>query len=1419
MTVDTRRIAGCDLGKSQAKFVVAERHADGTLTRLSNETVAHHGNPIAAFSEWYSRQRIDRCHALGATGLYAVDLIAPVVRLPEEACLEAALAQRPELQGPLNVVNISARGYSVLSRDASGQIRTLGNEKCSSGTGETMVKIAGRFGLSIGEADALALSADAEVPITARCSVFAKSEMTHFGNQGRPADQLFRGYFGSIARYALALLARVRVEGPIYVVGGASRLQSLIALLNASSDLPVRVPDEALMFEAIGALALVAGQTQSAGAPLPEDPSQLVAHQQARFERLPAPREFADHVTRLSAPTDVGPADQPTVLGLDLGSTGSKAALTAIADGTLVWDAYDQTRGNPVEATSRLVATLLEGVTPDIRAIAVTGSGREAAATVLRACFPELVGRIVVQNEIVAHGTAAIHCDPDGGRSLSVVEIGGQDAKFIQIVDGQIVESDMNKACSAGTGSFLEEQSLFYGVDQIETFTELARQAGGPPNLGQMCTVFVAEAAAESQSEGFELADIFGGFQYSVVYNYINRVMGSRKFGERIFFQGKPATGPSLAWTLAAVTGRCVFVPPNPGAMGAWGIGLCALADCGAEVLSAQPAFDLSLVLLAKIVGRSDFRCNDTRCGTLCNIDRTTVQVGGRERKVLSGGACPKFEIAGTGKRKLPREAPSAFDERESLLEPFTRDSAGDRVIGVPMLGAAFAFTPWITTFLRSLGFGVRVLRSDGQSLSRGEERCYSYDACAPLKVAHAVCDADLETIFFPKILDICDCAGPGGKTCPLEQAGPEVVAHALHARKRTLTMLHPQLRFRDGYQSWQVLAALFPLAALLRVSRDQIITAVARAAEAQQAFEQALQEIGRRSMQYAEQHKIPLIAVIGPLHVINDRSVNAGIPAMLRQSGVLALPMDTYPLTRGLPDLPAVVWGDANRALRVAIATRETGFAFPLMLSTFGCGPASFVEHLFNAVTAGYPHTILESDGHGGAAGYLTRIQAFLHTIERYDGRPSPVTAERLEFLAGRPDPSILQEQDSRLIFFAVGDRIPALYAAFYRSLGFDAVGAGPTGPQALAYGRQDCSGKECLAYQLIWGSFRQKLEEAPSLKRSVLVEVQGEGMCRNCMFSLKDRLAIEEHGLQDRVDVRHARPEPEFGLKFLTRHWAATVVWDLLHQFRAYCRPLERAPGEVDGLYTAYCDRLEALVEQRDPGGLSGLLQQPRLFWKLRRLVRDASQAFASLLRHGDAPDRRTVLLAGDIYLRLDSFASDQLIRRLNARGIHVLVEPGCSFAEYLAEERSPELIGLPTGFVDNLVAQQLMGRLRTSLYRAARIDHPWLPQPDSIAMTERANRLLDRYPVGEAPITIRSVLQNWEDGSCDGVVLVGPWGCGPALISESILRHQQQIPLLVLYNDGSPIDERKLDGFVFRLSRTARRSPASTVQVVGQ
>lgn len=1409
-----RRVAGIDLGKATVELAVFTVDDEGVARLETRAALAHEGEPTAAFERLYREHHLERCAAISATGVYADELRAPVRALPERACVEAALAYADGLPAALNLVQIGARGYSVLSRDEKGRVRFLENDKCSSGTGETMVKIAGRFGLSVQEADRIAQSADEAIPITARCSVFAKSEMTHFGNAGRPADALFRGYFGSVASYVAALLERVRVEGPIVVIGGPARLGSLVAALGEASGLPVIVPDDAQGFEAVGAGRLAVEELDGRDAPtLPIDPAALLRPRERRIHSLPAARAHAHRVRRLEAPAIAAGADrEPTVLGLDLGSTGSKAVLTSIATGEAVLDVYDRTQGNPVEAAGRLIERILALTTPDVRAIGLTGSGREAVATVMRAAYAELADRIVVQNEIVAHATAAIRCDDEGGRSLSVVEIGGQDAKFIQIVEGQIVESDMNRACSAGTGSFLEEQSVFHGVHDIEEFTELASQAERPPDLGQMCTVFVADAAAEAAGEGFGIPDIFGGFQYSVIHNYKNRVMGQRTFGERIFFQGKPATGASLSWTLAAVTGRDVIVPPNPGAMGAWGIGLCLQKEISAPVLLAASPFDLRAALGARVVGQTEFQCRDKQCATLCNIQKTAIEVAGARRNVLSGGACPKYEISTARSQKLPLGTPSAFDEREALLAPYLVPDENDGAFGVPRVGTCEGLIPWLVTLLRELDVPVRVMSPDKGSLVRGEARCHSFDACAPAKIAHGVADGDLDRIFFPKILSVPDRDGESGGCCTMEQALPDLCREALKSRGREVDVVHPTLDLSAGYTSPTVFFSLLYALPKLGAEPERLWRAMACAAREQAAYEEALAEIGDRTLEHARIHDLDVVLVVGSLHVIHDPAVNASIPQLLRENGVLALPMDCLRIEESVHPITRLGWADARRALRSAIAARALGDVYPLMLTSFGCGPSSFAEQVFGALMEGYPHTVLESDGHGGAAGYVTRVQAFLHTVRRHDGAGSAPLAHRLRMLDPLPEGNAKGDAPEETIILRVGDQLPEVVAAVYRAFGLEATASPPSTPESLALGRQDCSGKECLPYQLIWGSFRQELEaEGRNGARASLLTVTGEGRCRNCMFSVKDQLSIERLGLSDRVRVRHlGGGHDEAGFAFRSRQWSGQVAWDLLQQLAAYYRPLEREEGEVDALYERFVARLLEELERPHKTGLGGMLELRRARRRLFDLLDEVGRAFAHLERPAD--ELRTVLLSGDIYVRVDEFAGDKLIRRLNERGLRVLLEPTSAFVEYAAQEGISELVGVPEGFVEGYLHHRAMRDLRRELYARVQAHHPWLPLHDASELIAAARPVLDRHPQSEAPVTIGSVRLHWQQRTCDGVVVVSPWGCAPALVSESILRHQSDVPMLFIYCDGSPIDVRKLNAFAFQRLREPARAVVS-------
>ena len=1420
------KIAGFDLGKTSISLAVLDLPDDGgppTLDRA--ECVEHEGRPFEAFSALYANLAVDVCAAAGVTGAYADEMSPPTLNLPEDACLIATLDWLPGVPDQMSLLSVGGSGYRVLTRCLAGADAPekwahtyLENDKCSSGTGENMIRIADRFGLTIKRADSLALTAKEAVPITARCSVFTKSEMTHHANEGRGAAELFAGYFASVAHNAHALLVRAGGQRPIWVVGGVARSGAFVQALTRKAEGEVYRPEQYLCFEALGAALLCAEQLRGGAefAPLPADPGSLVKVRPRRFEVLEPASKSARQVTLLQAQAPTEDWQSPSVLGLDLGSTGAKVVLTSVATGEALLDLYDRTRGNPVEAAQRLVRDLLRrrGGSPDIRGVAVTGSGRQAVATVLRAALSEeQARRLVVQNEIVAHAAAAMRCDPDRGEDLSVVEIGGQDAKYIRICGGRVVESDMNMACSAGTGSFLEEQAAFYDVQEIEQMTRLASAARRPPDLGQMCTVYVAEAAAQALKEGFELGDILAGFQFSIIHNYLHRVMGQRTLARRVFFQGKPAQNPSLAWTLAAVSGREIMVPPNPGAMGAWGVGLEALAQLADRAHGSTPV-DLGPFLRAKITSRSHFSCRDKGCHTVCPIERTVVRLGLEERTTLSGGECPKFEESTRDQPKLERDAPDPFEAREALLRrlllPLEVARPGAMEVAIPRVGALAAHLPFLATLVAELGGTARVLAPHAGSLAAGEQLCNSFDSCGPVKVAHAVCDTDAELMFFPKLTHVSDIQGKGGHACVTEQAMPELVEQALRAGGRNTRLLHPLLSFSHGLTSASVKKAAGELARAMGADPGRVDRALLAAAAAQRWYETELLAAGEQALAYAAAHGVTTVLVCGSLHVLHDPVLNASIPRLLRLNGALAIPADAYPTDPDTEALPKIFFGDANRALRAAACARRRGDAFPLYLASFGCGPASFVEQLFTALLQGYPHTLLEADGHGGAAGFVTRIQAFLQSARRFaelgDVAPPLEQVKAVAHLqpSGHRGPYL--SRDVRYLFMSSIDYLGPVFAAAYRAEGYDAVVAPPLSEATVASGRGDCSGKECMSYQLIWGAFRAYLEQHPSPRETRLVQISGQ-MCRAGLYPLKDRLNLDRMGLGEQSAVISLRIAG--GPRMSARVWAGMVAVDILRQLYLYHLPVEPEPGEAQRIYNLFGDAVIRLMERRT----SGRALQLGLQWReLLGLLDEAAAVFARMEAAAPAGPRMPVLfLSGDQMAKGNDFAAGGAYSFLATQGVRLVYEPIGDFLEFLAEVHPALIFGRSSPPAQNAGYRLFMVQVRDAMYGRVRRLHAWLPMPDTRGAVARAGELLHPATNGGSPYAVGNALLRWDTGAYDGVLMASCWGCDNSLVEESLLRRRQEIPTYFFYDDGTPIDEHRLASFAHRMRRRAAAHPA--------
>src|SRR5665647_1097639 len=204
---------GVDLGKVTTCLAVGELSADGELRVVETHAERHLGEPLRPFLELYGRLDVSRLAGVAATGVYGDRLGEPALGgLPEEIAQEAAAAWLyPD--GPLNIVRVGGGGYSVLTREARGRVSYEANERCSAGTGETVEGLCTRLGRSLAEAVELAEGSPDGVTVTSRCAVFAKSELTHFANQGESHGRIFRGLFTGVARNVHSLYDKSKVDG------------------------------------------------------------------------------------------------------------------------------------------------------------------------------------------------------------------------------------------------------------------------------------------------------------------------------------------------------------------------------------------------------------------------------------------------------------------------------------------------------------------------------------------------------------------------------------------------------------------------------------------------------------------------------------------------------------------------------------------------------------------------------------------------------------------------------------------------------------------------------------------------------------------------------------------------------------------------------------------------------------------------------------------------------------------------------------------------------------------------------------------------------------------------------------------------------------------------------------------------------
>ncbi len=884
---------GLDVGSISADLVVMTDQGEVLSTRY--ERVLGRPLPVALeLLEEALREHPD-VQGLCVTGTGA-KIIAGLLQVPfvneivSQSCAAAHL--HPQARTIIEIGGTESK-LICMGKGPDGKARVEDfamNSMCAAGTGSFLDQQASRLKVSIEEFSRLALRSENPPRIAGRCSVFAKSDMIHLQQQGTPDYDIIAGLCYAMAHSFKSNVGRGKeFVRPIAFQGGVAANTGMVRAFRDVLDLAegeLIIPEHFACTGAIGAVLHVLGQGGDCALKDLSPLRDYVSQPHAEAERL-APLKGDDYEVMVSpVPLPPGTEKIDAYVGVDVGSISTNVVVLDAAH-RVIGRRYLMTEGRPLEAVKKGLYEVGREVGDRVvvRGCATTGSGRYLTG--------EFIGADVIKNEITTHARAAVEANP---KVDTIFEIGGQDAKYVSLENGAVVDFAMNKVCAAGTGSFLEEQAERLGLKIEEEFGAAALSSPEPCELGERCTVFMESDLTYHQQRGLPRDDLVAGLSYSIVYNYLNRVVEDRVVGDQILFQGGVAFNRGVKAAFEAVTGKKVLVPPHHDIMGA--IGAAIFAQEQADGATGFRGFDLREVDYKL----RTFECKS--CSNRCEIHQVSIE---GQRPLHFGSRCGRFDDE--SKHRAGRHLPRLFAEREdALLNTYAKDAPDEPIgvrIGMPRVLTFFDLYPLWKAFFTEIGCEVVLSSPTNKDIIRTGADAMNTETCLPIAVSHGhvleLMGKDVDYVFVPSVVNLEHEAPDAvhSYACPLAQSLPYMLRAALQFPAEGPELLAPIFHFERGRQG--VADDLRTLAQMFEVPVGRTERAIRAAWQALDAFRQRLRERGKQVLDGLEDDDQAVVIVSRPYNGC-DAAMNLNLPDKLRDLGVLAIPLDFLPL-----DLPAL--------------------------------------------------------------------------------------------------------------------------------------------------------------------------------------------------------------------------------------------------------------------------------------------------------------------------------------------------------------------------------------------------------------------------------------------------------------------------------------------------------------------------------
>ncbi|MDR1611501.1 MAG: acyl-CoA dehydratase activase [Planctomycetota bacterium] len=1001
---------GIDVGSLYVGIVLLD--ADGRIMRSAYER--HRGEPLKAARRLLADFPLDGVVNVARTGSGGEDLVA-LGGDYIDAVVAGVEGVKSAVPGARNIIQIGGGSFSLtqLAEDGGYQHSSI-NSACASGTGAFLDQQSHRLQVPPAELGERAMRYDKRPPAVAtRCAVFAKSDMIHLQQEGFTVDAIAAGLCAGLGNSTVdGLLGGRTLTGKTAVIGGVAINPVVVGAVREKLGVEVVVPERPHLIGAFGAARVASERHNPRDEPARIALADEPARKTGRFGKLAAdpatlrpPLElklsaypdFSWHESWVDADGSEIAVVEPrsgtvrVTMGIDIGSTSTKAAFLGDDEKMVGW-IYRKTAGNPIRAVQLLFKAAREleargGFKFDVRGVGTTGSGRKMIGA--------LIGADLATNEITAHAAAAAFIDPEVD---TIIELGGQDAKFTQLQNGMVYNSVMNYVCAAGTGSFIEEQALKLGIP----LDEYAGRAMGKacPLTSDRCTVYMERDLDLLLARGWEKDAVAAAVLHSVRDNYLNKVVGGLYIGDHVYFQGATARNKALVAAFEVELGKPIRVSPYCHLTGS--LGMCLLvAD---RVPEAERSKNFKGLGFADARVEVDYETCEL-CHNRCNL--SLIRTGGGT--LAWGLKCgrdygdKKVKVRDNPDFEWWRKRQGAWLSLEKGKGPTARSRGR---IGILRSLGVYGYYPFWKRFVEGLGYTPVTASGTGDGAMATGAALAAAEYCAPVVASHGhaaeLLNGDkVEWLLAPHLLR--EPVKPGftdAHFCCYVQSHPGVLRSVAGLRRKD-RILSPIVQFNrpDAEQIAALRRGLLPLG----VDDDAIARALGEARAAQDAFRAEALRLGAEALSALERGDGMGLVCIGRPYNSVDPGLTLDLPRKMAALGypVLYLDMLPYDLRDILPEFANMYWHYGQKILATASFVAKHPRLFGVYFTNFMCGPDSYILTYFKEIMgrAGKPYLCLQFDGHGADAGYLTRVEAALesfHAWSKIPRRRAADTADR---------------------------------------------------------------------------------------------------------------------------------------------------------------------------------------------------------------------------------------------------------------------------------------------------------------------------------------------------------------------------------------------------------------------------------------